>query len=337
MLLGVDVALRFVPAGKLIAYERGVPGRYAVREHLRAFGSPEVLFVGSSRVHVGVVVPVVKESLEAELGRSVHASNFANGGVLLPEIGPMLEQMLRKKPLPKVLVIGMDPEQIARDEMFNDRTPIFWTFADWNAARQRFGNKVIPLLPETFRTWHSGVSVTFRSRLRPVHLIKELGRGREGTAITGEYVSPEHTKNKAKSLADKPADELNVEEHVKKVHLKPDGTYPFNAAKVAWWQDLATRCEQAGVEVVFAEFPNAEVFEKFLPPTTLPEFRSTMRSVAAASGAEFYSNDDLGMVYADADFGDPVHLNLAGGTRLSRALAQGPVLAAIRRAEQRGK
>ena len=56
LLAGVEGAARCAEPRSMITYERGVPTRYAVREHVRAYGSAEVCFVGSSRVHVGCCV-----------------------------------------------------------------------------------------------------------------------------------------------------------------------------------------------------------------------------------------------------------------------------------------
>lgn len=335
ILLVVELIVRMIPAQRLIAYERGVPERFAARQHIQAFGAPEVMFVGSSRVHLGIVMPEVLRVLEAEVGRPVSAANFASGGSLVQELGPFIEHTLRNRPLPKIICYGVDPEQISRPEMYNERASVYWSFPDWWARRQEFGAVMDDYLPHVVRNSLADHWLTFRYRNRPINLIKAMARGRETSPMLGEYLAPEHTTDRGRTLVEFPADEAEVKHHVEAGHLD-NGVYPFNMKKVEWFKEFIGHCRRDGVEVVLFEVPNADVFNRYLPDDVHATFYSHMREIAVQSGARFVSLEGLGLKFTDAEFRDPVHLNYKGSMELSDALS-GKVLAPMLRAAAGGR
>lgn len=322
MLGAVEAAARCAEPRDMITYERGVATRYAVREHVAAYGSAEVCFAGSSRVHVGIVVPEVAEVLGERLGRPVAVANYASGGALIQENAPLVEWVLRHEPRPRVLVYGVDPEQIRGPELWNERSVVFWTPSDLLDARTRLSDDVLTAWPDVARNCLRDWSCVFRYRARPLSWLKERFRPRESSPILGERLDIEHGSDPDRSLLDHPADVAEVRKHVETAHLAPDGTYPFNERKVEMFAEMLRHCREHGVRVVLLDLPNAAVFNQFLPDGVYPHYREAMRRVAGAEGARFVTLEELGLSFGDADFRDPVHLNYPAGKRLSARLAE---------------
>jgi len=155
--------------------------------------------------------------------------------------------------------------------------------------------------------------------------------------MLGEYLAPEHTTDRGRTLVEFPADEPEVKHHVQTGHLI-NGVYPFNEMKIAWFKEFIGHCRSNGVEVVLFEVPNADVFNRYLPDDVYPRFYSYMQGIAAQSGARFVSLEELGLKFTDAEFRDPVHLNYKGATELSDALCVKVLVPMLRAAaEAEGK
>jgi len=305
----------------MIAYERGGATRIAVREHVRAYGCPEVTFVGSSRVHIGIVCPEVASGIRGAVGREVSVGNFASGGALIQELLPTVRYALRHEPRPVFLMYGVDPEQIRGPELFNERSAIFCSMDDLRHARSELGIEAREFLPVVARNHAADWCVLFRYRSRPLNWLRERFKGRELSPVLGEIVGIEHSSDAGRTLLTDPPDPAEVRHHVETAHLD-HGVYPFNPAKVEMFTQLARECRDHGVRLVFFEVPNARVFDQCLPPGVNPRFRELMGGVADQTGARFVTLDELGLSFTDEEFRDPVHLNLNGATRLSRALTE---------------
>lgn len=324
----VELVVRQIPARKLIAYERGVPARFAVKQHLDAYGPAEVVFVGSSRVQMGILCPDAAADLRACLGRDFSVANYASGGALIQELAPTIKVMLAHGH-PKVLLFGVDPEQVRGPEMYNDRSAIFWNLADWWEARERFGRGVDRYLPTVVRDHLGDVCHLLRYRTRPLHFLKASYRGREPSPILGEMEPGQVGPPGQLALTAHPADEVQVKHHVDTAHLI-DGKYPFNPEKVGMFAEVIRDCRAAGTRVVLFECPNAEVFNKFLPADVYPRFYGMMRELAAAEGATFVSLEEMGLGFTDEEFSDPVHLNARGAAMLTKRVIEVGAAPALR-------
>ncbi len=322
LVAGVELFVRRFEPRDLIAYETGVPERYAARYHIQSYGAPEVSFVGSSRVHMGILCPVVSEELAARCGRPVGVANFASGGALIEEIEPLVAYMMRHEPVPRLLLYGVDPEQVRGPQLYNDRSPIFWSLDDLWCAQATVDADVGALWPDVLRNHLADAWLTFRYRARPVHWLKAMHRGRDTSPMLGEYPAGMRVTDPPgadRSLAAFPADAEEVKHHVETAHLD-HGRYPFNDRKLEMFARLIDGCRERDVRVVLFEVPNAQVFNQYLPADVYPSFFAMMRGIAERGGARFVSLDELSLKFGDEDFRDPVHLNVRGAKELSRAL-----------------
>lgn len=322
LLAALEIGLRFVNPLQLLPYELGWYSLLSSRVLVQSSGPPEVVVVGSSRTQYSILGPLLSEELQDRSGRPTTVGNFGVGGGHSMEIEPMLRFLLRRPEKPRLIVYGLTIEQVSFDTTYNERSTIFWNLSDWARARGTFGSDMDELLPYVIRSSATEYSFLMRYRRRPTVLLHDLHRGhRLGNPLTGGLVAG-HTDPELMTTTIDVTDDLrrNVAQHIETEHLV-DGVYPMNPAKLELVENVLRECVDAGIGVVLFEVPNSPLFDEYLPPGTASGFNEIARELAEEIGATFYSLADLGIHPTADEFRDTVHLNTAGATRLTRALA----------------
>jgi hypothetical protein len=334
LLLVVECGVRIAGPTSYIAYERGPTARHAVRRHVLAYGSSEVLVVGSSRSEMGIDCPELQQGLLASWNRQVEVSNYALGGAQAAESVPMVKHILRHEPLPKVIIYGVGQEQIGPNDLIydqyteqlfraptpvNERAAMFWNMDDYFEARRTFGPMVDEYLPIVTRNGIEQHYHTLRVRGRIMNALRNHLRGREGSPILGESLD---LGDREISMAEEGFDADAIRRHVVDLHLV-DGAYPFHPQRLALFDQLVANCRQAGVMLVFVELPNSAVFEAPFPADTRARFQQVFRNLAQQDGIEFYTLEDLDLheAFDYEDFYDAAHLNVKGAKRYTQAIA----------------
>lgn len=322
LVAGAEIVLRLIGPESLVAYEQGVPSRYAARHHILALGTDDICFIGSSRTNNGINCPTVSSTLLETVGRKFRVANCASGGAQTPELVPLVRFMLRYSN-PELILFGVEPEQLGTKDVVNERSAIFWNLRDFGAAREQFGSRVDSYLPQVIRNEIELQYFTLRARGRSGNLLRELFSGfTVPHPLRGEVLFPAHVIEADLTLQDAKIDPEQVRKHVLSDHLV-DGHYPFSADRIALLHELIDLCRGSRVPLVFFEVPDAAVFSQCFPPGTHERFVDVFRQLAStAPGVQFFTLDDLELEFSDADFRDPVHLNLTGAKRLSRSVTE---------------
>jgi len=322
----VEASLRVIGPERLVAYEQGVPSRYAARHHILAEGAADLCFMGSSRTNNGINCPTVSKELRETLGHEITVANYASGGAQTPELVPLVRFMLRYSK-PKLILFGVEPEQLGTTDVVNERSAIFWNQSDYRAARQRFGPLVDSYLPEVIRNEIELHYLTLRARGRTGNLLRELTSGiTTPHPLRGESLYPVHVVNADATMNTSGIDAEQIREHVKTEHLV-DGAYPFSDERIESLRELIVLCRSHNVPLVFFEVPNAAIFTQQFPTDTNERFVNVFRQISSKSAevpadVQFFSLSDLELDFADTDFRDPVHLNLIGAKRLSHRVTE---------------
>ncbi|MCP4770568.1 MAG: hypothetical protein GY879_04070 [Planctomycetes bacterium] len=334
LLLVVELAVRCAGPVSYIAYERGPSARHAVRRHVMAYGSTEILVVGSSRSEMGIDCPLLSQGLAAQWDREVEVSNYALGGAQAAESVPMVRHILRQDLKPKVIIYGVGQEQIGPNELVynpfteelhrsttpvNERAAMFWNMSDFREARETFGPQVDEYLPIVVRNGIERQYHTLRVRGRIMNALRNEMRGRAGSPILGESLD---LGDRETSMAKDGYDAEEIRRHVEDLHLV-EGTYPFHPQRLALFEQLVADCQQANVRLVFVELPNSEVFQEPFPADTRARFQQVFHDLAVVKGVDFFTLEGLGLTNAFGyeDFYDAVHLNIHGAKVYTEAIA----------------
>jgi len=319
----LEITVRLVDPMTLIPYDRGQTNYEAVRLYLQSYGAADIAFVGSSRTLAAIAPKTTKDHVAKLFDQKISVANYACDGAWADEIVPMLEYILQQKKIPQILFYGVSPEQISRDLVFSERSAIFWDSSDWFRIRRKYGSSVDHSLPVVIRNEIANHCYLFRYRHRVSFFIKELGNRLRGQKAPFNRIFMDHMQAKTtgnihrlkvtKELKD------DVYQHIQEKHLV-NGKYPFNSKKIAMIEQIAQRCQELGVHLVFFEIPNANVFNHYLPTEVPLQFRKIFRQIAQKTDQKFVSVNELGVVFSDEYFADPVHLNEDGAQELTEAL-----------------
>ncbi len=120
----VELTLRWIGPNSLIAYEQGNAARQSIRHHILAGGVADICFIGSSRTNNGIHCPTVQKEFERLTASKLTVSNYSSGGAQVPELVPLVEFMLQHGK-PRVLLMGVEPEQLGTRDIVNQRSSEF--------------------------------------------------------------------------------------------------------------------------------------------------------------------------------------------------------------------
>ena len=327
-LIVLELFLRAMALEKMIRYEQGDLGKDAVLAHLHDEGATDVAFVGTSMTRDGIGAASVRRVLESRGMTNVSVGNFAVRGGSPDDDLLIVRKLLATPRPPKLIVIGVGPNDFLDRDPQWDWLAEYWTPAEWWRAYRRDGGRdaaiVRPYLGQSCINWLSLRYRTLRYRNRLAAIGEWPSALRVLPAahpIVGEPYVPRS------SLAD---NKLYWEKRLKR-HLEEvvrDGEYPMGERLAGELAQAIRECRAAGVDVAVIEMPLSRFMRYHLPAGTLERFRAIARQAAADSGgggATFYTVDDIGFAPRDERFFNAQHLNWLGRARFSEAVADAVV------------
>jgi hypothetical protein len=282
-----------------------------------------VVFLGSSRVHMGVRAGEMEAPLGQALGRQVVAFNLGTGGCG-PQRSLLNWHRLRLKGVrPDLLVVEVLPGLLvdAYNDLCEAACPTAAVCWDDLGVLERYGG---PERATARRDWLLGLACPWHSQRRdlvsrawPALLAPALRRHRLPTAnrsadlpLGREAESPDRRARALEGARLEYADRLRDLSHWGR------GRRALAA--------LLRSCRREGVPVALLVTPEGPAFRAMYPRGSWPALRRRLRALAARYGAALI--DARERVPSEDDFLDSHHLTLPAAQRFSRRLAREELL-----------
>lgn len=333
VILAVETLLRLSDVRALIPYAWGIEEYDSSAIRLREYDAPHLLVIGSSRARESLDLPTLAPALEAGLGRSLSIGNHALSGARAAEAKAVLQLALRKGK-PELVLLGVSPRLLQGRRQFLDRQARFWSCAQiWQArslpdapalttiaARTQLGGLIRTLRYRDRLSGALDAALTVLQRteglgsaLRTLHL-EPLESPQAGGRTLFQQETP------YASLATRPVPDTWIAAALERVI--EDGEYELTAERADTLRAIFTLCREAEVDLLMFEIPMSRDLVRLLPMGTMEVFRHALRGLAAEQGVSLVELSELGVIFDDADFYEPSHLNRVGAQKLSRALAE---------------
>jgi hypothetical protein len=349
VLLVAEVAVRFADPALVIPYSVPPfalePECQAVIDHVDAFGPADVCFVGSSRVHQGIVVPEAQETCDGELTESLFVANYAVAGARARHVHAIVSYLL-KNGEPRLILYGVSSRIMLGNRVKPDRrVALFWDLDDWWQHHQTSPDGCLGLLPVVIRNAVSKHFLTLRYRRTVPSAIggiicvmgstgqlwpsrADLLRGiRSPCPMRGE-TTYDHLYSRDKSLVTHPVPEDRAQAFLERTLV--DGGYPMPQEHVESIAQTIRLCREAGVPIVLFELPIADYLHEHIPPGVVGEFRTRITDLCDCTGVPFFTTDKLGLTFTDADFLEYSHVNYHGASRITRALTEQAIIPTLK-------
>lgn len=353
-LIAVEVAVRLTDASLVIPYSVPPfalePECHAVVDHVDAFGPADICFVGSSRVHQGIVVPEVQQACDEVLSRRVTVANYAISGARAKH-GNAIVTYLLKKGRPELILYGVSPRILLGSATRPDaHTALFWSLTDWWSHYRAAPRETVRLLPVVIRHEASKHYLTLRYRRlastfvngiiramavaedKPFLMEDALRRARSSCPMRGEPTQ-DHELNPDRSLVNHPVPEERLRAFLDRT--LQDGQYPMPQAQVDLMDTTIRLCHEHGIRIVLFELPVSDTLFEAFPPHVPGEFRAKIQRVCDANVVPFFTLEKLNLTFTDSDFLEHSHLNYHGALRVTRALIDRVILPAFKANEDR--
>ncbi len=319
IVLAVEAALHVAPPRVVMPYARGLQEYSSLTACLDKWGPAELVFVGSSRVRMGISAPEATRLLR-ESGKGWSVGNYGLSAANAADTEAAVRYILRCGRKPRMVVFGLAPRDYRCDEPFLNRIALFWDYGDFEREYAANPVEAGPLLPVVLRNQMGRIWLTLRYRQKfrqwGMGLLRRRERVRIACPIIGEKAHDE--KEARRSLVTHPLQPGAVEAYVQR--QLDHGRFVFDDVMVESVRRTIAMCREAGVELVLFELPMSEPLRRTLPEGTTERFMRITRDLADAGRVRFITLDELGAEFAGADFIEQSHLNEAGALKLTRAL-----------------
>jgi hypothetical protein len=349
VLVAVEIGFRLADPALAIPYSvppfAPEPECQAVIDHVDAFGSADVCFVGSSRVHQGIVVPEAQETCDSEFTESLFVANYSVAGARARHVHAIVSYLL-KKGEPRLILYGVSSRiMLGTDVKPDRRVAMFWDLDDWWQHHQASPEGCLDLLPVVTRNAAWKHFLTFRYR-RTVPsaiggIICEMGstgklwlshtdllRGiRSPCPMRGEPTY-EHLYSRDKSLVTHPIPEDRAQAFLDRT--LEDGEYPMPQEHVETIAETIRLCQGADLPIILFELPIADYLHQQIPPGVVDEFRERTKHLCDRTGVPFLTLDKLGLTFTDSDFLEYSHVNYHGASRITRAIVDQAMIPALK-------
>lgn len=332
----VELVLRIAGPEHLVAYVRGgIESRDMIRRHVLANGSPDVLFIGSSRTENAIVIPEAQASIEGAGLAGLTVASFATAGAQVLELLSLVRFLQREGELPDLLFFGVSPQQLRGSQTYLGRAANYWTLADYWEARRTAGPAVDRYVPQVLRNGIERVYFTMRARGRIDQLAIEQFRPPHSFPILGGHLQRWNGPG-ANQIFDPTAQQVEqMAEFVMAEYLDPDGSFRFTWKALDQFESLAMTCQQAAVPIVFFELPNSGAFLKLFPADTRERFIEFFRGLEDRyPHASFVGLSEMGLEFEPHEFRDSVHLGYSGAHRMTEAFIEHALLPRLTAQEQ---
>ncbi len=341
LLAAGDLALRrALPPESLLPWMEREFAAYTVKLARFAAGpAPDVLFLGNSRVHDGIVPEVFREGLEQRWGRPARAFNLGLMNAKVAEFAALARAHLPEPPPPRV-VFGLSGTELANAHEFQYASRFLWDAAelvDWlrrTPPSRLDGAHVESWLESVLgRAWYAfsvrdALRTAARERLQdglhawfgvPLPHKQRALRVQVGRWSQQDVLAPDGRFEEQSFQPNLPG--LLAEGDVRippyslgdASELREGADFPLMRAVVA---ELQAR----GCRVALAELPPSPWLQERCPDFHGDLFRERTAAFAASLGVPFVPMPPSETLLSDATYVDANHLSRAGARRYTRLL-----------------
>lgn len=330
MLIAVELVVRSLPVEVLIPHGLGEVEYEAVALTIRDIGPAQTCIVGSSRSREGLNADKFGDG----------AANYSCPANRIAEVEAVINLILRQRDnSTQRIIYGITPFQLLPREQEGPQAveAIFWDWEDWRRESEQFPDFAGPTRARLVRQAISRSMQTLRYRSKPGSILIDTfelaKRGRlhettveqllSGSAIaqpTLGTVSRWHVLEPERSLVTEPIPDRRVQQFLSKQLI--NGEFIIGDDEVERLHRIVKLCRENGIELVLVELPLPEIMKKYIPESVFSEFRETIVKLAESEAISLVSLDALMLDLQNEHFLDSSHLNRAGSTRLSVAVAE---------------
>lgn len=344
LLAAGDLVLRrLLPDAALLPWMEREFAAYTVKvERARTGPAPELLVLGNSRVHDGVVPEALGQALSARLGRPARVFNLGLMNAKVAEWSALVRDHLPDPP-PARVVIGLSGTEAVHEHEFQYASRFLWSAreaADWLARTPparlevaQLGHWIESLLG---RAWHA-FALRDALRLRADERLEDLAHQAFGTprALKARAVRVQVGRyNLADALA--PGGRLQdpgPQPSLAGLLAAGGGVRipPYSLADPAplvrgddfpLLRDVVTRLRARGCRVALFEMPPSPWLQAQCPEFHGDLFRLRMADFARTLDLPFVPMPPGETLLDDGSYVDANHLSQAGALRFTRLLAE---------------
>jgi hypothetical protein len=301
-----------------------------VASELGAFGSPDVMVLGSSHARRAISAPHLRDALNAD-ARGLRIANFSLGGARAEEVEAVIHRLVETQSLPKLVIWPFSPLELQRRRVHPAAQAGYnWHVEDWWLARTRGEEEPDRLLPGAIRNQIATVSLLMRYRFfvqsvleAPLSKIgRKIGKmlrpsGTEAGPMRGD-LHPSFRRSNAKA-----AGRVTRQQALKRVQaVIQEPGWPARGHQAMHVEGGLATLRKAGIPVLLLELPLHPTFEKLTTPRTLSRMRKYLAREAKRFDARFVPLSALNQSFSARDFTDSSHANLRGAMKYTRAIAR---------------
>ena len=344
LLAALDLAVRAaLPPEALLPYMEREFASYTVKvDRFATQPAPDVVFVGNSRVHDGVVPEVFAEGLAQRWGRPASAYNLGLMNAKTEELAALVRSHF-PDPAPRRVVIGLSGTEIVNAHEFQYASRFLWSAGDFSGwlARTPLQHVQVAhvesfLESELCRVWYlfaerDALRTALSERLQDtlhawfgrsvpplVRAVRvQVGRHNLADALAddGYYDEPGPQSSLARMLAE--GDDVRVPPY-----SKADFSELQRGAEFPLLRDVVRELQSRGCRVALAEVPPSPWLQEQCPEFHGELFRTRMAEFAASVGVPAVAMRPGETFLTDATYIDANHLTRAGAQRYSRLLLE---------------
>jgi hypothetical protein len=316
----VELVVKSIPLEKMISYEMGAATYVMAQIMIEEDKTPDIMFIGSSRVAQGIIPSIIKSSIDSETGQQFEVGNYGIGGASSSDIVPMVKALLKQKKLPKVIFWGISPYQFKnRGDSYTLNSPVFWNMSDWWRVHKEIGFSAWRLLPTVIRNELGKYYLTLKYRRLFVPYVRNMYRSFRGANLRNPFMGD------PSAVHDDPQIQLQADDAlVKKIQIliekqyMDDGEFYVNTLMLAKVRDVAEELTKRGVKIIFFETSFAPIWNDQISPQAIEKYRNLIRS-NIESDFLYIKPPPRGML-SNVDFLNATHLNKNGSVKYTRFL-----------------
>ena len=290
LLLVLELAVRWLHPSGTVPYTVDGQGEYrALGPEIEAFGPARVSIVGSSRVREALLLPLLHQLLEDELGTAPSVASYAIGGAHAAEVELVARKLLAAKTPPDLIVYGLTPRQLL-DKKRPRKSAYLWDLAGWWEERRLRGGMIDEFLPQVVRNelarhvhayryreeiaaaLATPASENFWMRLATGLILRDTPRSpMRGELTVWQRFWPS-------TSLDVPAE--HVQDYVDSLWKPGDWSMERQERKLG---AILIRCHEAGVPLVLFEVPSAPILREHLPEGAYQRYRVAVQRAAVSA------------------------------------------------------
>ncbi len=321
LILGLEGFLNFQNSETLLQYGTGLGAYYEIRHTIEDKGNSDICVLGSSRGRESLVMPLLRSMVSKKLGEEISVANFSCPDGKTDELLMVTDLMLESGPFPRLVLYFISPRIFMGPELSVLRREVFGEFPNQYGA----SNKHILAAYSEKPLWDlrnqiSNNYLSFRHRYHIRNFFVSNIRGRKPTSpVQGEYSTWQmYTPNR--SLVNKPVSSSHIKTFVQRI-FDENTTSFYNPDRIIAFRENLLSLQDSGIGVILIEAPLAPPLLQEIPTQAFNEFDQIIKSITMETQVPYFSQKDLGTRLGLMDFREQSHLNLAGATKVTTALA----------------